>query len=270
MGKKWYEDCQAPVHLGQFLGTRGISGHWGQLPMKEEVDWHSAPSASLLPVASCPRSAPPGVAPTPGVHPVFSPLCPNWRILGSVPVSPSLSSLPPLQISTHCCVLEMSGDSCSVSQLCPTLCNPTDHSMPGFPVLHHLPELAQTHVHWVWGLAFGWSDMGGRERDWIRSGLWWGAQVFAPAVCRPGESAPSEDTSVHHEDRLRPWEGLLGFPGRPSSGVPGSCPMFRPWGSFCSEELSLAHCPEGDGLQDLSWTPSPTGDVVSLLLRVSS
>ena len=24
-----------------------------------------------------------------------------------------------------------------------------DCSMPGFPVLHHLPELAQTHVHWV-------------------------------------------------------------------------------------------------------------------------
>ena len=24
-----------------------------------------------------------------------------------------------------------------------------DYSMAGFPVLHHLPELAQTHVHWV-------------------------------------------------------------------------------------------------------------------------
>ena len=24
-----------------------------------------------------------------------------------------------------------------------------DRSMPGFPVLHHLPEFAQTHVHWV-------------------------------------------------------------------------------------------------------------------------
>ena len=24
-----------------------------------------------------------------------------------------------------------------------------DYSMPGFLVLHHLPELAQTHVHWV-------------------------------------------------------------------------------------------------------------------------
>jgi len=37
----------------------------------------------------------------------------------------------------------------SVSQSCPTLCAPMDYSMPGFPVLHHLPEFAQTHVHWV-------------------------------------------------------------------------------------------------------------------------
>ena len=34
----------------------------------------------------------------------------------------------------------------SVTLLCPTLCNPTDYSTPVFPVLHHLPELAQTHV----------------------------------------------------------------------------------------------------------------------------
>ena len=34
---------------------------------------------------------------------------------------------------------------CSVTQLCPTLCNPVDCSMPGLPVHHHLPELAQTH-----------------------------------------------------------------------------------------------------------------------------
>ena len=37
----------------------------------------------------------------------------------------------------------------SVAQSCPTLCNPMDRSMPVFSVLHHLPELAQTHVHWV-------------------------------------------------------------------------------------------------------------------------
>ena len=37
----------------------------------------------------------------------------------------------------------------SVVQLCPTLCNPMDCSMPGLPVHHQLPELAQTQVHWT-------------------------------------------------------------------------------------------------------------------------
>ena len=37
--------------------------------------------------------------------------------------------------------------SCLGAQSCPTLCDPMDCSMPGFPVLHHLPELAQTHIH---------------------------------------------------------------------------------------------------------------------------
>ena len=35
----------------------------------------------------------------------------------------------------------------SVTQLCPTLCNPMDCSMPGFPVHHQLLEFTQTHVH---------------------------------------------------------------------------------------------------------------------------
>ena len=37
----------------------------------------------------------------------------------------------------------------SVAQLCSTLCDPMDCSMPGFPVHHQLSELAQTHVHQV-------------------------------------------------------------------------------------------------------------------------
>ena len=37
----------------------------------------------------------------------------------------------------------------SVAQLCLTLCDPMDCSMPGFPVHHQLTELAQTQVHWV-------------------------------------------------------------------------------------------------------------------------
>ena len=37
----------------------------------------------------------------------------------------------------------------SVAQLCPTLCNPVNRSMPGLPVHHQLPEFTQTHVHQV-------------------------------------------------------------------------------------------------------------------------
>ena len=40
-------------------------------------------------------------------------------------------------------------DFSSVAQLCQTLCSPVDCSTPGLPVHHHLPELAQTHVHQV-------------------------------------------------------------------------------------------------------------------------
>ena len=37
----------------------------------------------------------------------------------------------------------------SVTQSCPTLCDPMNHSTPGLPVHHQLPELTQTHAHWV-------------------------------------------------------------------------------------------------------------------------
>ena len=37
----------------------------------------------------------------------------------------------------------------SVPQSCPTLCNPMNHSTPGLPVHHQLPEFTQTHVHRV-------------------------------------------------------------------------------------------------------------------------
>ena len=43
-------------------------------------------------------------------------------------------------LSHSCC--------CPVTQLCLTLCGPVDCSTPGLPVLYHLPELTQIHVHW--------------------------------------------------------------------------------------------------------------------------
>ena len=37
----------------------------------------------------------------------------------------------------------------SVTQSCPTLCDPMDCSSPDLPVHHQLPEFTQIHVHWV-------------------------------------------------------------------------------------------------------------------------
>ena len=45
--------------------------------------------------------------------------------------------------------MEYSVQFSSVSQSCPTLCDPMNRSTPGLPVHHQLPEFTQTHVHWV-------------------------------------------------------------------------------------------------------------------------
>ena len=37
----------------------------------------------------------------------------------------------------------------SVTQSCPTLCDPINHSKPCLPVHHQLPEFTQTHIHQV-------------------------------------------------------------------------------------------------------------------------
>ena len=37
----------------------------------------------------------------------------------------------------------------SVTQSCPTLCDPMNRSTPGLPVHHQFPEFTQTHVHRV-------------------------------------------------------------------------------------------------------------------------
>ena len=44
----------------------------------------------------------------------------------------------------------------SVIQFCPTICNPMDCSMPGFPVHHQLLELTKNHVHWV---SYGYNHL---------------------------------------------------------------------------------------------------------------
>ena len=55
---------------------------------------------------------------------------------------PHVSSNHTLNIITQRCC-------CSITKLCPTLCNPMDCRTLGFSALHYLPEIAQTPVCWL-------------------------------------------------------------------------------------------------------------------------
>ena len=61
---------------------------------------------------------------------------------------------PPEGMSHSACVTQYCHRSrtsqfSSIAQSCPTLCEPRDCSVPGFPVHHQLQEFTQTHVHQV-------------------------------------------------------------------------------------------------------------------------
>ena len=78
-----------------------------------------------------------------------------------------------LGITTSISVRHLSGQVSSLAQSCLTHCDPMDCSMPGVPVHHQLPELAQTHVH--------------RINDAIQ-----------PSHPLPSPSPPASNLSQHH------------------------------------------------------------------------
>ena len=57
-----------------------------------------------------------------------------------------LTSLWSLRSPTFFSIVQNMYQFSSVSQLCPTLCNPMNRSTPDLPVHHQLPESTQTHV----------------------------------------------------------------------------------------------------------------------------
>ena len=88
----------------------------------------------------------------------------------------------------------------SSAQSCPTLCNPIDCS---FPVHHHLPELAQTHVHWVSDAiqpSHPLSSPSPALKSFLASGSFPMSQLFASGGLSTGVSASTSGCS---------WKGLL-------------------------------------------------------------
>src|SRR5574337_1000684 len=98
----------------------------------------------------------------------------------------------------------------SVAQSCPTLCNPMNHSMPGLPVHHQLPEFTQTHVH--------------RVSDAIQS-----SHPLSPSPPAPN---PSQHQTLSNESTLRmrwPKYWSFSFGIIPSKEIPGLISFRMDW-----------------------------------------
>ena len=86
---------------------------------------------------SCPTLSDPMDCSPPGssVHGIFQARVLEW---GAIAFSKACSM---------CCITDITTLVRSLS--CLNLWNPMNCNMPGFPVLHYLPEFVQTHVHWI-------------------------------------------------------------------------------------------------------------------------
>ena len=80
--------------------------------------------------------------------PVAKTPSPNAGGLGLIPSQGTRSHIPQLRPGAAR-KKPVGPQFSSVTQSCPTLCDPMNCSTPGFPVYHQLLEFIQTHVHWV-------------------------------------------------------------------------------------------------------------------------
>ena len=72
----------------------------------------------------------------------------------------------------------------SVAQSCPILCDPINHSTPGLPVHHKLPESTQTHAHRLGDAIQPCRIPGFKSRfeKITRRGAWQATLVFLPGA----------------------------------------------------------------------------------------
>ena len=117
-----YVACQAPLSMG----------------FSRQEYW------SGLPIPS------PGDLPNTGIEPRSPALA--GRFLSTEPPGKPINQYKNLK---NCCHLSNKSQRCtspqfsSIAQSCPTLCDPKNHSTPGLPVHHQLPEFTQTRVYRV-------------------------------------------------------------------------------------------------------------------------
>ena len=82
------------------------------------------------------------------VHEIFQSRIWEWVVISGDLPNPGIKAAS-AALAGRFFTTELLVQISSVTQSCPTLCNPMDCSTPGFTVHHQLPELAQIHVHQV-------------------------------------------------------------------------------------------------------------------------
>ena len=122
---------------------------------------------------------------------------------------------------TYNLFLHLSVQFSSLTQLCPTFCDPMNRSTPGLPVQHQLPEFTQTHVHRV-------------------------SDAIQPSHPLSSPSPPAPNPSQHHSlfqwvnSRMRwPKYRSFSFSIIPSKEIPGL--IFRMDWLDVAEVISIFH-----------------------------
>ena len=135
---------------------------------------------------------------------------------------------------------------CSVIKLCPPLCDPMDCRAPGFLVLHHLPEFAQTHAHWVSDAIqpahpFSHPPFSSYPQSFPASGSFPMSQLIASGSQRIGASASASVLPMNIQGWFPlAWTVLISLPSKGLSRVFSSTTAWR----LNSLALSLLRGPE--------------------------
>ena len=148
----------------------------------------------------------------------------------------------------------------SVTQSCPTLCDPMDCGTPGFPVHHQLLELVQTHVHRV-SEAIQPSHpvvpFSSCLQSFLASGSFQRSQLFSVDGQSTGVSAPASVLPINTQDWfLFGWTGWISLQSKGLSRV--SCNTTKASFLWCSAffmvQLSHPYITTGETIALITWT----------------
>ena len=149
-----------------------------------------------------------------------------------------------------CCTVTTLCVCCSVAQLCLTLWDPMNHSTPGLPVHHQLPEFTQTHVHRVPDAIQPPHPLSSPSPPALNLSKHQGLFKWVSSLHQVAKvlEFQLQHLSFQWTPRTDLWDGLVGSPCSPRDSQESSpTPQFK---SINSSALSLFHSPTLTSIHD--------------------